>query len=431
MSDLFDNVQIDNSEFHGPLAELIRPARLADVVGQEKITGSRSLLTSSIKKNQLFSFILIGPPGVGKTTIARLIAAETKYALIELSAVDAGVSELRKVFSNAQIKKDHNRGTILFIDEVHRFNKSQQDSFLPHIENGTICLIGATTENPNFELNSALLSRLLVFKLAPLNNDNLEKILIRCENEMERELPITKEGREFLISFAQGDCRRLINLAELIFFSEKELGKEEIETLLEYKSVNYSKSGSEHFNYISALQKSIRGSDVQGALYWLARMMNAGEDPHYILRRVLRTAYEDIGLADLQAQKVCLNAYSAYDRLGSPEGDIVVAHAVIYLALAPKSNSVYSAYSRACSSAEKSSQLTPPEHLLVDNFLKSGVASKKYVNDHETSNGFLGEEFLPEELAQSTFYRPIERGQERDLAKRLRYFNKIRQSKSR
>ena len=430
MNDLFDKLSIDRQGFSKPLADRMRPGSLDELVGHQNILGRDGLLLSSLKKNQFASYIFTGPPGVGKTTIARLIADETQECFIELSALGAGVSDLRKLFNDARMRKLSDKGTILFVDEIHRFNRSQQDSFLPHIENGTIRLIGATTEDPNFELTSALLSRIHVLKLVALNKANLEEILIRSEMEMKKALPISKEAREYLLESVHGDSRKLINLAEILFFSEKQLEKKDIESLFEYQTLNYSKSGSEHFYCISALQKSIRGSDVDAALYWLARMMNAGENPYYILRRILRTSYEDIGLADLKAPEICLNAWASFDRLGSPEGDIVLAQTVIYLALAAKSNSTYTAYSRARGSARNSSHFLPPKHLLLPENPEEVNDTERYLSDHDTAQGFSGRKFLPDELEQTNFYQPVARGHERELVKKLSYFNKLRGLKS-
>ena len=418
------------SDILTPLPEKLRPKSIENILGQEKILSNNGVLSRIIKKKILSSFILWGPPGCGKTTIAKAISNELNIETFEISAVLSGVKDLRSIFEKGEKNFLNGKQTILFVDEIHRFNKGQQDSFLPHMENGTIRLIGATTENPNFELTSALLSRLTVLKLDALSKESLETILVRSETEMKTQLPTSKEGRDFLLSLAQGDARKLINLAEIIFLSKKQLEKKDIESLCRYRTLNYSKYGSEHFNFISALQKSIRGSDVDAALYWLARMMNAGENPKYILRRILRTSYEDVGLADLQAQQICLNAWSSFEKLGSPEGDIVLAHAVIYLALSPKSNSAYAAYARACSSARNTSQVLPPKHLLITNAYEDVSEAKKYLNDHDTDERCSGRHFLPDELLQANFYRPIDRGQEQELVKKLSYFNKLRELKS-
>ena len=424
MADLFEIEKIPSTEGSIPLPERMRPKCLTDVVGQDNILAANGLIISAITKNRLVSYILYGPPGVGKTTIARLIAAESKNHFEEITAVSSGVSDLKKVFEAAKLRRKMKRSTVLFVDEIHRFNKLQQDSFLPFIENGTIQLIGATTENPNFELNSALLSRMQVLKLSLLEQEDLEKILVRAEAIVGKKLPTSLSGRAYVLFSAQGDARRLLNLAEIIFDSPKEINEKEISDLTQYRVLNYSKNGSEHYNFISALQKSIRGSDVDASLYWLARMINVGEDPRYILRRLLRTSYEDIGLADLKAQQVCINALIAYERLGSPEGDLILAQAVIYIALAPKSNSTYSAYIAAIDYANKTFDSQPPEHLLMG---AKGISN--YLNDHNTTEGFSGQNYFPDEIPRPSFYKPVSRGEERNLEKKLLYFSKLRSLK--
>ena len=424
MVDLFENSEISVNEGIIPLSERMRPKCLADIVGQTNVLAANGLIISAITKNRPVSCILFGPAGVGKTSIARLIAAESKNHFEELTAVSSGVSDLKNIFEAAKLRRKMNRSTVLFVDEIHRFNKLQQDSFLPFIENGTIQIIGATTENPNFELNSALLSRVQVLKLSLLEKEDLERILVRAEAIVGKKLPTSLSGRTSVILSAQGDARRLLNLAEIIFDSPKEVTEKELSNLTQHRPVKYSKNGVEHYNFISALQKSIRGSDADASLYWLARMMNAGEDPLYILRRILRTSYEDIGLADLNAQQVCINALIAYERLGSPEGDLILAQAVIYIALAPKSNSTYRAYAEAVHYADNTSDIQPPDHLLMGNEKISN-----YLSDHKTLEGFSGQNYFPVEIPRPSFYKPVSRGQERDLEKKLLYFSKLRSLK--
>ena len=424
MSDLFENSEIASNEDTKPLAERMRPKHLTDVVGQGNVLAANGAIISAITKNRPVSYILVGPPGVGKTTIARLISAASNKHFEELTAVSSGVSDLKNVFEAAKLRQEMKRSTVLFVDEIHRFNKLQQDSFLPFIENGTIQLIGATTENPNFELNAALLSRVQVLKLSLLGLEDLEKILANAEAVVGKKLPTSLTGRASVLLAAQGDARRLLNIAEIIFCSPKEVNEKEMSDLIQHNALNYSKNGAEHYNFISALQKSIRGSDADASLYWLARLMNAGEDTRYILRRILRTSYEDIGLADLNAQQVCINAIIAYERLGSPEGDIILAQAVIYIALAPKSNSTYSAFKEAINYADKTSDRQPPDHLLMGT---EGISN--YLNDHNTPEGFSGQNYFPNMIARPVFYRPASRGEERDLEKRLLYFAKLRSLK--
>ena len=430
MADLFEDLPPPKKEGIVPLSERMRPKCLEDVVGQGSVLESVGLTVFSIKKNISLSYIVVGPPGVGKTTIARLFAAKSESHLEVLTAVSSGMSDLKSVFEAAKLRRKMNGSTLLFVDEIHHFNKLQQDSFLPFIEDGTIQLIGATTENPNYELNPALLSRVHILKLSLLSLEDLEAILARTELVVGKTLPTSLSGRELVLRTAQGDARRLLNLAEIIFDSTDELDEEEIANYTKYNVLNYSKSGAEHFNFVSALQKSIRGSDVDASLYWLARMMNAGEDACYILRRILRTSYEDIGLADVEAQQVCINALTSYERLGSPEGDLVLAHAVIYIALAPKSNSAYTAYRKAVNFAKKTANLQPPDHLLIEGGKSLSKENINYLNDHDVQEGFSGQNYFPEDTSRQTFYTPIKRGQERDLEKRLEYFSKLRSLKS-
>jgi putative ATPase len=429
MVDLFENSEISAGLGRVPLAEMMRPKHLGDVVGQDSVLRTGGLTLTAIKKNSLVSYIFYGPPGVGKTTIARLIAADSPNHFEELTAVSAGVSDLKNIFEAAKLRRKMNRGTLLFVDEIHRFNKLQQDIFLPFIENGTIQLIGATTKNPSFELNSALLSRVQILRLSLLSLSDLEAILVKVEIFIGKRLPTSSSGRDLVLRAAQGDARTLINLVEIIFASPSKVDDNEIVNLTEYRAVNYPKDGEDHYNFTSALQKSIRGSDVDASLYWLARMMNAGEGTRYILRRILRTSYEDIGLADLEAQQVCVNALTAYERLGSPEGDLILAHTVIYLALAPKSNSTYTAYAKALSFARETVASKTPDHLLMAGrgALKNGEVN--YLNDHDTPEGFSGQSFFPDGTLKPVFYSPVQRGQERNLEKRLEYFSKLRSLK--
>ena len=345
MADLFDQ-DAPPSKHAGnrPLADRCRPTKITDVIGQQKLIGSDGSLTIMLESGNLPSIIFWGPPGVGKTTIARLLASEVNMHFVQMSAIYSGVSDLKKQFEAAKIRHLNGKSTLLFVDEIHRFNKSQQDGFLPFIENGTIVLVGATTENPSFELNSALLSRAQVMLLERLSFSDLELITQRAEREMKTPLPLDGEARELLFEMADGDGRSLLNLIEQIFnWGAEMLNKSQLSSRLSKRAAQYDKNGDAHFNIISALHKSVRGSDPDAALYWLARMLEGGEDPRYIARRITRMAIEDIGLADMRAQDVCLQAWQTYERLGSPEGDLALAQAVLYLALAPKSNASYKA----------------------------------------------------------------------------------------
>jgi putative ATPase len=415
-----------------PLADRLRPARLADVVGQGHLLGDDAPLGTMLRSKALTSLILWGPPGVGKTTIARLLASETDLAFVQISAIFTGVPELRKVFEAARLRHANGRGTLLFVDEIHRFNKAQQDGFLPHMEDGTIVLVGATTENPSFELNAALLSRAQVLVLKRLDEDALAALLDRAEHEMGAPLPLTGAARARLIALADGDGRSLLNLVEQVagWAAQPEpFGPDTLAARLTRRAALYDKSGEGHYNLISALHKSVRGSDPDAALYWLARMLEGGEDPRYLARRITRMAVEDIGLADPQAQTLCLHAWEVYERLGSPEGELALAQAVVYLALAPKSNAVYAAYKAAQATAKRTGSHAPPKHILnaPTRLMKEQGYGAGYAYDHDSEDGFSGQDYFPETVGRQSFYAPVDRGFERDLAKRVAYFAKLRE----
>ncbi len=421
-----------------PLADRIRPARLNEVVGQGKVLGPDGPLGAMLGSGSLSSLILWGPPGVGKTTIARLLARETELAFVQISAIFSGVPELRKVFDAARLRRQQGRGTLLFVDEIHRFNKAQQDSFLPHMEDGTIVLVGATTENPSFELNAALLSRAQVIVLERLSLADLELLAQRAEKELGRPLPLTGEARERLLEMADGDGRAGLNLIEQVMawkVSAKENGGKldttQLSQRLMRRAAKYDKSGDEHYNLISALHKSIRGSDPDAALYWLGRMLEGGEDPRYLARRLTRMAIEDIGLADPAAQRHCLDAWALYERLGSPEGELALAQAVIYLALAPKSNAGYVAYKAARDLARRSGSQMPPAHILnaPTALMKDQGYGAGYAYDHDAEDGFSGQNYFPDGMKRPVFYLPVERGYERELKKRVEWFAGLRQKR--
>ena len=376
------------------------------------------------------SVVLWGPPGVGKTTVARLLAEISGAEFVQTSAVFSGVAELRKIFERARHRFASGTGTVLFVDEIHRFNRSQQDGFLPYMEDGSITLIGATTENPSFELNSALLSRTQVLVMNRLTAGELEQILRRAEGLLGTALPVKQDARPHLIALADGDGRVLINLAEQIWLlsPDRPLDKSELAALLSRRAAQYDKSGDWHYNLISALHKSVRSSDPNASLYWLARMLNAGEDPRYIARRVTRMASEDIGLTEPAALAFCLSAWETYERLGSPEGELALAQAVIYLALAPKSNASYKAFKAAKAEAEATGSAPPPKHILnaPTRLMKDIGYGSGYQYDHDSPDAFSGQDCFPENMRRSSYYAPVERGFERDLQKRLVYFNKLR-----
>ena len=429
MSDLF-GAQPDKAAALKPLAERLRPKTIDDVIGQDQILSPDAPLGAMLAGGRLSSVIFWGPPGVGKTTLARLLADHTRLHFEQISAIFSGVADLKKVFEAAKIRASNGRGTLLFVDEIHRFNKAQQDGFLPHMEDGTILLVGATTENPSFELNAALLSRAQVMVLTRLSDDDLQNLLRRAEAELGATLNLNKEGRTTLIAMADGDGRALLNLIEQVaaWDVKSPLGTQELMTRLTRRASIYDKSGEAHYNLISALHKSVRGSDPDAALYWFSRMLEGGEDPRYLARRILRMAVEDIGLADPQAQNHCLTAWHTYERLGSPEGELALAGAVVYLALAPKSNASYVAYKAARQAANKTGSLPPPKHILnaPTEMMKDQGYGQGYDYDHDAEDGFSGQDYFPDNMTRESYYHPVERGFERDLLKRIQYFNTLR-----
>jgi putative ATPase len=413
-----------------PLADRLRPQSLADVIGQSKVLGPEGPLTVMLGAGALTSLIFWGPPGVGKTTIARLLAHETDLHFVQISAIFTGVPDLKKIFEGARIRHQNGQGTLLFVDEIHRFNKAQQDGFLPHMENGTILLVGATTENPSFELNAAVLSRSQVLVLERLDLVDLEHLAQRAEKELGRELPLDGPARAALLEMADGDGRALLNLIEQVaaWQSDTKFDKATLSTRLMRRAAQYDKGGDAHYNLISALHKSVRGSDPDAALYWFARMLEGGEDPRFLARRITRMAVEDIGLADPQAQAVCLQSWETYERLGSPEGELALAQAVTYLALAPKSNATYVAYKAARNAAKQTGSEPPPKHIMnaPTSLMKDQGYGKGYAYDHDAEDGFSGQNYFPDTMKRPEFYAPVERGHERELKKRVDYFAKLR-----
>ncbi len=432
MADLFDSVPDTQPQGRAPrpLADRLRPARLSEVIGQDQLIGPDGPLRVMLDAGSLSSLILWGPPGVGKTTIARLLAHETDLHFVQVSAIFTGVADLKKVFDQARHRRANGQGTLLFVDEIHRFNKAQQDGFLPHMEDGTILLVGATTENPSFELNAALLSRAQVMVLTRLDLADLERLAQRAEHELGRALLLDGPARESLLEMADGDGRALLNLIEQVaaWRVDGRLDTAALATRLQRRAAQYDKSGDAHYNLISALHKSVRGSDPDAALYWLARMLTGGEDPRFLARRITRMAVEDIGLADPQAQRLCLDAWATYERLGSPEGELALAQAVVYLALAPKSNAVYTAYKAAMGAAKKTGSEPPPKHILnaPTRLMKEQGYGEGYAYDHDAEDGFSGQDYFPETMKRGVYYQPLERGFERDLKKRLDYFVRLR-----
>lgn len=413
-----------------PLPDKLRPKNLADVVGQDHLLGPNKPIGRMVAARHLSSMVLWGPPGCGKTTIARLLADASDLTFVQLSAVFSGVADLRKEFDAAKKRREAGNGTLLFIDEIHRFNRSQQDAFLPWMEDGTIVLVGATTENPSFELNGALLSRCQVFVLNRLDEAALEALLQRAEKDSGRALPVSEEARASLKALADGDGRYLLTLAEQVLTLPPETRADtaQLAELVQRRAPLYDKHQESHYNLISALHKSVRGSDADAALYWLARMLDGGEDPHYVARRMVRMAIEDIGLAEPQALTQAISAWNTYERLGSPEGELALAECIIFLATAPKSNSAYVAYKRAMALARETGSLMPPKHILnAPTKLMKGLGyGKGYEYDHDTEEGFSGQNYFPDEMERPTLYEPIERGFERDVKARLDYWAKLR-----
>lgn len=410
-----------------PLSEQLRPKSLEEIVGQDHLVGKNGFITSLIRRGNPLSILLWGPPGSGKTSIARLYAQAFQLPFETMSAVFSGVTDLKKLLKEAEASPLFRRSILLFVDEIHRFNKSQQDAFLPYLENGQLILVGATVENPSFYLNNALLSRMRVLKLNSLTEDSLDKVLQRYE-ALRGKLPLDPEGRLTLIQAAQGDGRYIFNLVENLQGIKETLTLPELENLLQKKSPLFDKGDDQHYNLISALHKAVRGSDPDASLYWFARILQGGEDPLFIARRLIRMAVEDIGLADPQALPLAIAARDAYQMLGSPEGELALAEVVIYLALAPKSNATYTAYQEAVASAKETSHLDPPPIILnaPTKLMKTIGYGKGYAYDHDTKHGFSGQNYFPKELERPTFYSPVERGFERDMKKRIEYFAHLR-----
>ena len=437
MSDLFqsDPDPSPKAQAMRPLADRVRPSELKDVIGQQHLLGPEGSLRLMLDAGALSSLIFWGPPGVGKTTLARLLARETDFHFEQISAIFSGVAELRKTFDAAKLRRKAGQGTLLFVDEIHRFNKAQQDSFLPLMEDGTILLVGATTENPSFEINSAVLSRAQVLTLNRLSEDDLRALLARAERELARDLALPEETQAALIAMADGDGRAMLNLIEQVAAWPDHVGVSAatLSARLQRRAAQYDKSGDGHYNLISALHKSIRGSDPDAALYWFSRMLEGGEDPRFLARRLTRMAVEDIALADPQAQQVCLAAWQSYERLGSPEGELALANAVIYLALAPKSNAAYVAYKAARKLAAQTGSLAPPKHILnaPTKLMKEQGYGAGYAYDHDAEDGFSGQNYFPDTITRPSFYEPVERGFERDLGKRVAYFAKLRRDRNR
>lgn len=435
MAELFSTQEMDADNLNRPLADRLRPKALGDVAGQDHIIGEGAPLGRMIASGRLPSIIFWGPPGCGKTTLARILAQHSDLHFEQISAIFSGVADLRKVFETAKIRKSNGQGTLLFVDEIHRFNKSQQDAFLPVMEDGTITLIGATTENPSFELNAALLSRAQVLVLKRLDDSALELLLGRAESMSGQPLPLDGDARETLKAIADGDGRYMLTMAEQVMASAKVdeiLSAEQLLSIVQKRAPLYDKGDEAHYNLISAFHKSLRASDGDAALYWMARMLAGGEQPEYILRRMLCVASEDISNADPQALQVALNAWQAYERLGLPEGELAMAQACTYLASAPKSNASYMAMAQAKALASQTGSLMPPRHAMnaPTKLMKSEGYGGGYIYDHDTPEGFSGLSYFPDDTGRNIFYKPVERGFEREIKKRLEYWESLRRKKS-
>ena len=434
MADLFESETPRSEQPGRPLADRLRPTTLSLVVGQEHLTGTDGALTRMIRSGSLGSMIFWGPPGTGKTTVARLLAGETGLAFEQISAIFSGVADLKKVFETARMRRADGRQTLLFVDEIHRFNRAQQDSFLPVMEDGTVILVGATTENPSFELNAALLSRARVLTFRSLEPESIGALLERAEAEEGRPLPLDDEARAVLIRMADGDGRASLTLAEEAWRAAGEgevFDAEGLQRIVQRRAPIYDKSQDGHYNLISALHKAVRGSDPDAALYYLARMFDAGEDPLYLGRRMVRMASEDIGMADPQALVIANAAKDAYDYLGSPEGELALAQACVYLATAPKSNALYTAFKSAMRTAKEHGSLAPPKHILnaPTKLMKSEGYGTGYRYDHDEPDAFSGQDYFPEALGRQKFYDPPDRGFEREVRKRLDYWAKLRKER--